>query len=1075
MLGVRSFGAVLLCGLCWVTEIVAQGGLPLEPARTIRFETEEVTWMSLDVSPDGGTIVFDLLGDLYTLPISGGRAMRITEGMAFDSQPRYSPDGTRIAFISDRSGADNVWIADSNGENARAVTSERHNAFVSPEWTPDGRSIVVSKSIRASGVWGWAWRNEVGLYAYAVAGGTGIKLDGRETPIVAGAGESNPGRYFGAAFGPDGELFASLGRGGQEDGSWQIVSMDLLGQWRLRTNAPGSALRPVLSPDGRHLVYATRRDERTSLRLMDLDSGDERWLFDGATRDAQREGSYDASRDLMPASAFLPRGDALIASDAGKLWRIEVPSGRATQIPFTATVEQSLGALSHFAYPIEKELFTVRQIRGAVPSPDGRRLVFTALDRLWIMSLPNGSPRRLTRSQVGEHSPVWSPDGRYVAYVTWDDSVGGTIQRIDARNTGSLPERLSPEAAFYEKLAYTPDGSHLLAARAPTRARVESRMQLGGNQLRRIPGTVLVKIPDTGGAAQIVAGLAGAKEFTPTFYGRPHFGSSPDRVHFYDPRDGLVSMRLDGSDRRTLLRVTGFGWTEQGPGQVPADEIVLSPDGRRALAQVKERVYLVELPPWAQARAPEVSIDDLGATALPVRRLTEVGGDFMGWSADGREAHYSLGHSYFTYDLESGRTGRLDVAIRVPRDRPAGVLVFRGARLVTMRADEVIESGDLLVVDDRIAGIGAYGALEIPDGARVVDVSGKTIVPGFVDVHAHAWPAWGVHRTQVWEYLVNLAYGVTTLRDPQSWTSDLVSYGDLIEAGGLLGPRVYSTGRGVFAEAALESLDDARNILRRYSDHHRTQTVKQYLVGDRLERQWFVMAARELGLTPTTEGAGDLRMKLTLAMDGYAGLEHAIRTFPLHRDVVEFLARSGTAYDLTAVSKQPDYFYRTHGIGNETRLRRFTPPAELDSRPINGRAATGGDPYNLREKAADAARIAAAGGIVAIGSHGELQGLGTHWEVWATQSGGMTPHQALRAATLSGAEAIGLARDLGSLESGKLADLLVLDKNPLQDITNTNSIRLVMKNGRLYEPDTLAEIWPRRRELSPQWWEDERP
>jgi len=405
-------------------------------------------------------------------------------------------------------------------------------------------------------------------------------------------------------------------------------------------------------------------------------------------------------------------------------------------------------------------------------------------------------------------------------------------------------------------------------------------------------------------------------------------------------------------------------------------------------------------------------------------------------------------------------------------------VVLKGARLITMKGDEVIAKGDLVVTNNRITAVGPSGSVRVPSGARVIDVSGKTILPGYVDIHAHNWFGWGLHRDQVTQLLANLAYGVTTQRDPQTSATDILTYTDLMETGALIGPRLYSTGPGIFSADNIKSLDEARDVVRRYSDHYNTKTIKQYLAGDRKVRQWVIMAAKELGLTTTTEGGSNLTMNLTLMQDGYPGLEHAMPVFPLFNDVVQLEAASGITYTPTLIVGYGgpigrDYWLTHYNIDQDAKLRRFTPHEELDS--WKTLTYNRDDQYIFKGHAAQLAKFVNAGGRVGLGSHGELQGLGVHWELWMMQSGGLTPHQVLRAATLHGANAIGLANDLGSLEVGKLADLQVLDRNPLLDMHNTNWVRYVMKNGRLYDGNTLDEVWPRVRPLPTQWWWRENP
>ncbi len=1117
--------------------------LPLITTRSLDFTTDEGTWISLDLSPDQSTIVFELLGDLYTLPASGGTANRVTSGQGYDMQPRYSPDGSQLVFVSDRDGSENIWLSNADGSDARQLTDTERQNYMSPVWTPDGDYIMATRGTQQ--------------WLYHVGGGSGVQVTGHRAD-----GAPAPAAHFGAAFagddryvwlnlsgrlgggltadgfvgsssgmgldapsltdevesfGPDHEVARSSAR---QIGTYQIGVLDReTGRVFVRTHEHEGAFRPMPSPDGRWLVYATRYDDRPALKLRDLESGEERWLVMDVQRD-DSQGGRTRDRDVYPGGAWTADSQSLITSYGGKIMKVSVPSGEATEIPFSARVQQELGPLALFDYPIDDTNLRVSQIRGARPSPDGRRIAFTALDRLWVADLPQaagsqteGFPvlrdaRRLTESTDVEHAPVWSPDGRYLAYVTWNDSVGGDIWRV-ASNGGS-PERLTTQSAFYDKLAYNGDGSRLLAVQGSKMHRMRTLEDFGSHSAAA--ELEYVWLPSDGGTTERITYVGSGT----TQQGRnaPHAGPDPERVYVWAGREGLLSMRYDGTDIRRELRVTAP--SRGGPGSAPSpDEVVLSPDGQRAMVRANRNVYLITVPPVG-GEAPTVSISS--SSSVPTRRLTKVGGDFVGWR-DAETAYYSIGRSYFEYDVatadrliadslaaaraeaaddeaddeeeegaeesdtdgdddqeESGpvyEAARFEVEINVEKDKPTGVLALTNARLITMRGAEVIERGDIVIRDNRIAAVGASGSVDIPDGADVRDMSGSTIYPGLVDIHAHTWVAWGVHRTQVSQFLAQLAYGVTTQRDPQTSSEDVVTYSDLMETGEFIGPRLFSTGPGIFGSDLISSLDDARDVLRRYADHYNTQTIKQYLAGDRKIRQWVIMASRELGLTPTTEGGSNFTMNLTLAQDGYAGLEHSLPISPFYEDVVRLGAESGMVYTPTFIvayggPSGRQYYLTNTPMDEIDRLRRFTPHDEMDKWKSTTWYRTDQYPHFLH--AEQLKKWMDAGGQAGLGSHGEVQGLGTHWELWMMASGGMDEHAALQMATIMSADAIGLDGDLGSLEVGKLADLQVLGSNPLDDLENTIDIDFVMKNGRLYEADTLDEVWPRQRELPTQWW-----
>jgi Tol biopolymer transport system component len=1058
----RSLGFVLAGAwlLVWpyATAENPRPGLPLKPERVVEFTTDEGTWMSVDVSPDRRLISFDLLGDLYVVPFAGGEARRLSAGLAFDGQPRFSPDGKWIAYVSDLSGSDNVWIMKADGTSPRQITKDKDRSFASPRWTSDGSYILVSRSTGGTGA------SEIWLYGLGGGGGLRLTTTGENKFNAMGAMPTGDQKH----------LYYARRKGTFSWTPtlplWQIVRRDLAtGAEETITARPGSSFSPVLSHDGAQLVYGSRLDGETGLRVRDLATGAERWLKRPIQRDDQESRS---TRDVIPGYAFTPDDSEIVLSYAGKIWRIEMATGVAREIPFHASVRLDLGPQLVREARVDEGTLRARLIQWPRPSPDARRIAFSALGRLYVADLERPMPTRLTDSHDLEFQPAWSPDGSQICYVTWSES-GGHLWKLRL-GRHATPERLSSVPAYYHDPAWSPDGARIVVMRGRAQARLEALDGLSDGEPEEI-----VWVASTGGAMQRVGPADGADQ--------PHFSRRPERIYLSSSR-GLESVRFDGTDRRVHAKVLGKAMAGSSSSGTPADVVLMAPDERRFLALANKQVFVGDLPPGVETLTVDVSASPTG-----LRQLSELGADSLAWEQGGKSVLWSLGASVFRASVaraepgadaepaaETPRPGCKEVAIAVeaPRDVPEGTAVLAGATLITMRGDEVIPRGDIVVSRNRIVAVGAEGEVARPAGARIIDFSGKYIAPGLIDVHEH-WnelPV-GVIQRQNWPLLADLAYGVTSTRDPQSRTVDVFLYHDLVETGEILGPRIFSTGPGIFSNTPLPSYESVLNVARRYRDYYRANTLKAYTTGERQLRQWFVQACKETGLMLTSEGAMDLKLDLTHVLDGYSGNEHALPVVPLHRDVVELFARSGISYTPTLVLSYggplgENFFFETTDVHDDPKLRAFIPHHVLDSRSLR-RSWYHRQEHVFDKLARAAAAIARSGGQVCVGGHGELHGIQTHWEMWALASGGMSSLEVLRAATLNGARAMGYPADLGSLEPGKLADLIVLERDPLADIRNTTSLTHVMRNGRLFSSSTLEQDWPTPASLPAPWWRDD--
>ncbi len=1036
--------------------------LPLKPGRTIKINTTEGTWLSLDVSPDGRKIVFAMLGDLYELPITGGKAKQITSGLAFDSQPRFSPDGKSIAYISDRDGAENAYVMNAETyQITRQLTRSRDEYYQGLAWSPDGKYVVVSKGVGTPK-----------LNMYHIDGGSGTLLTPKPDDL----------KTIEPFFSRDGKQIWVARRKGMWDYNAQLPQYQLAvynretGQLENKVSRYGSAFSPTLSPDGKWLVYGTRYNTETALVLHHLATGEEKWLAYPVQHDEQES---LAPMGVLPAMAFTPDSKKLLASYGGKIHAISIEGGGATEIPFQVEADIPIGPKLEFKYPIkDDEQIAANQIRDLQFSPDGKKAAFTAFSRLYVMDYPGGNPKRVSDANFTEAQPVWSPDGKSLAYVTWDDK-DGAIYKVNA-DLKTKPQLLTEKGYFFQEPAWSPDGKRIVFVQG-----LAVGYRTGTNN-RGAARQSINWIPSTGGKSTFIAGTLGAK---------PHFGEDPERIYLYNAAEGLISINWNGQDKKGHVKLTGgttYDFSNSNGGQFSffrrtqsPSNIIKSPSGDKAIAQFANEVYIVTLPELG-GETPVVSVADVARSTYPVWKVTEIGAEFPSWSPDGKKIYWSLGPSIFVYDFEKRaqanyRADEQQVKVYIANDIPKGEILLQGARLITMKGDEVIEQGDILIRNNRIAGIGTSGSLQPSAGAKVIDVKGKTITPGFFDLHAHMGGARGIAISQPIAYAAQLAYGVTTTRDPQPGTTDILTYANLVDAGKMLAPRLYSTGPGVAYWAYnIKDLDHARRILKQYSTYFNTKTIKMYAVGNRQQRQWIIMAAKEQGLMPTTEGNLDMKLNLTEILDGYPGHEHGYPLFPWYKDMVEFVAKSQIGYSSAFLlgyggPNAENYFYNREDILNDQKLNYFTAKDEVDRKGRRRNNWYAEEEFVFKRQTKIVDDVLKAGGLPAIGAHGQLQGLGYHWELWANQSGGMRPIDVIRLATINGAKAIGLDGDLGSLEPGKLADLVIMDKNLLEDIRNTNTIRYVMKNGRLYDGNTLDQVAPQQVKAPAFDWQQKMP
>lgn len=1034
---------------------------PPFPLREIGIDVTEGTWMSLDVSPDGREIVFDLLGDLYVIPFEGGDARALTHDFALNMQPRYSPDGRWIAFVSDRDGGDNLWIMDRNGGDLRQVTRESFRLVSGPAWSPDSEYLVGRKHFTGTRSLGAGE-----MWMFHRTGGTGVRLTERpnDQKDVNEPAFSPDGRFL--YFSHDATPGAVFEYGKDPNpGIYAIRRLELeTGELVTLTGGPGGAARPTPSPDGRHLAFVRRIRYDTHLFLRDLETGREWPVADGLDRDMQE---IWAIHGVYPSMAWTPDSEWLVFWAGGKLHRVRPADGERREIPFRVRSTRRVADPVRFPVEVHPDSFDVRMLRWVEVAPAGDRVVYSALGRLWVKDLPDGRPRRVTTQEEHfEFFPSWSRDGRSLVYVSWDDEALGAVRVVPA--AGAPQGRVvTTRPGHYLEPALSPDGGTIVYRR------------VGGG------GLVSPEHSDDTGLFRIAA-VGGEPVRLGSGGGSPHFGATGDRVYFTGSSGGrstLQSIGLDGRDERTHLTSP---W---------ATTFRVAPDGRHVAWIERFQAYVRPFVPTGSA----VEVGP-GSRDLPQARVSRDAGDWLHFSRGGATLHWALGPELYSVGmaevfahLREGGDSEEDTGVtlpvargtaigfRVPADVPTGALAFTGARIITMRGDEVIPEGTLVVEGNRITAVGPTGAVAVPAGAHVVDAAGKTILPGFVDVHWHGPQGrLGIIPQRNRALHAALAFGVTTIHDPSTNSHEFFTAAEMARAGMVTGPRLFATGQILYGAttaftAEVNSLEDARQHVRRLKAMGAI-SVKSYNQPRRNQRQQILQAAREEGIMVVPEGGATFMHNLTMVADGHTGIEHSLSVEHIYDDVLQFWGQNPgvgiTPTLVVAFGGLPgeEYWYTHTNVWEHERLLRFSPPLQIEARSRR-RLQVPDNEWNHIRTSAHTNRLFQAGVGVQLGAHGQQHGLDAHWELWMFGQGGMPPHDALRVATLQGARYLGMDAHIGSLEPGKLADLIVLDANPLDDLRNSESIRWTLVNGRLYDAHTLDQAGNHPRPRGPFWWE----
>ncbi|WP_144393365.1 amidohydrolase family protein [Pleionea sediminis] len=1031
--------------------------------KIITINTTETTWSNVDVSPDGKTVIFDMLGDIYAMPIDGGKAKPLTQGLSWAMQPRFSPDGKQIAYISDESGADNLWVMNADGTEPKQVSKEKVNLVHNPNWSPDGEYIAVKKgfvsarSIAAGEIW-----------MYHKAGGNGLQIKKRiggeqaqktiAEPAFTPDGryiyysvDSTPGTVWQYNKNPTSEIF-SIRRYDRETGK----DIKLVG-------GPGGAIAPTPSSNGKHLAFVRRVDEKTVLFVKDLKTGLEKPLFDGLDRDLQET---NGSQGNFTHFGWTPDNRSLVIWAGGKIHKVDAKSGQHKTLPMEIQVEKKITNALRFNVDVAPESFDVKMIRWAQKSPDGEKIAYQALGKIYIRDIDSGKRERLTsQNDHFEYFPTFSRDGESIAYVTWDDKKLGSVRVADA--DGGSGDVITTEPGHYVEPDFSPDGESVVFRRftGGYLTSPENSME-PGIYIADADGDGMRRVHDSG-------------------Y-RPHFGADPKRIYFtnfgWGKGASLHSVDLAGKEVRD---------------HYTSNDIVeyrVSPNGKWVAFLEQFDAYVA---PFIKTGKSE----SMGSTtsSVQVKRLSKRSGEYLHWSKNSKQVSWAHGATLFTRDLKDAydympgapeelpepATAGIDLGFKVKADIPKGRIALVGAKIVTMKdadsTQEVIDNGVVIVNGNRIEAVGKNGDVQIPSGTQVVDVEGKTIIPGMVDVHAHGSQGMNeIIPEQNWSNYSSLGFGVTTIHDPSNDSSEIFAASEMQRKGSIVGPRIYSTGTILYGakapgyRAKINGYDDAKFHVQRLKDLGAI-SVKSYNQPRRDQRQQVIAAGNELGIMVVPEGGAKFYANMTQVIDGHTGIEHALPISKGYDDVKQLWSQTESGYSPTfgvaygGLSGETYWYDRTNVWENE-RLLRWTPKFLVEPQAIR-RTTAPDDHYNHIKVAKFAKELRDKGVRVVIGAHGQREGLAAHWEIWMMNQGGFTPWEALRGATYDGAKYLGMDKDIGSIEPGKLADMAIIDGDVLTDIKRSEFVAYTMINGRLFDAKSMNEVARKGHKREPFFFE----
>jgi Tol biopolymer transport system component len=955
-----------------------------QPRVTIDVAVNEGTSMSVAASPDGRTLAIDLQGSIWTLPVSGGAARRITDEYNDARQPTWSADGRTIAFQGYRDGGYDIWAIDTDGTNLRKLTWGPYDDR-EPAWSRDGSRVAFSS-------------DRGGNYDLWVLDLTSGELQ----QVTRDAGDD-----YMPSWSPDGTELAFIGT---RNGSLGVHAIALSSGTERRLAAPsGRADAPSWGPGGEFVYHASgvgsSRLEHNGKSL----TGDENAF-------AFRAGWLSAREIVYTAD--------------GRLRRRDLGGGAARQIEFSASL-----TVTPARYAKRRRDADSRAPRNAVGvvgpaiSPDGRQVAFVALGDLYVMPV-GGAPRNITNDGFLDAEPAWSPDGRYLA---WSSDRGGALLDVWVRDMTTGAERRLTQLPTSEMgAAWSPDGTRI------------AFLDVDGIWRR---ANVSVVDVSTGKVTQIHAPLFGPGNPTWSADGR-HVAVAaltPYSARFREGTNQILAIPSSGGQARLHTPVPHLS-IDSRVGAGPA----WSPDGSR-MAVIYEGLLAV------------VPVARDGTPTGPPRRLTNEMAHAPSWTRDSRSILYQSNDKLRLLDVETGDARDVPLTLRYTPAIPTGRVVVHAGSLVDGASQTVRRDVDIVIEGNRIRRVVPHSEAN-KTGARFVDASALTAMPGLIEYHTHLQKDLGEASGRAY-----LAFGVTTVRSPGSTPYEAAEDREAIEAGTRPGPRLFTTGylmewNRVYYKMAVAVSSNAHlelELARARALRH--DLIKSYVRMPDLQQRRIVQFAHAMGVPASSHEI------FPSSLSGIDGTEHTTGTSrrgyspkaaTLQRsygDVAQLFATSGMPLTPTLAlggGGMRRLVEKDSSLRRDARFALYPPWLSAQVTGVGGGGGGGTPPGAVDPNAGGQMVIGLMRAGTKIVAGTDTPNAATlHGELYSYVLAGMTPYEALRTATVNSAEMLGI--DAGVIAPGKLADLAIVDGNPLTDITATTRVRLVVANGRVFSAAEL--------------------